>query len=203
MTLAQRQRAQLLDLFLELGPFAPTLCEGWKTQDLAAHLFIREHKPQAMLGMFSERFAAITSRVQMEALHSHGFVGLIDRLRKPSLMMRPLDSLVNGAEYFIHHTDVLRANDRDQEISPKDEETLRTPIKMFAGKTARTYGDRVVIDTNDGKQLEFGQGTRPVHLIGKPSEILLFVSGRTDHANVQLVGEPDAVKKFTEAASGI
>ncbi|MEO7587225.1 MAG: hypothetical protein ABIS84_04280 [Arachnia sp.] len=99
--------------------------------------------------------------------------------------------------------DVLRANDRDQEISPKDEETLRTPIKMFASRTAKTYGDRVVIDTLDGKKLEFGQGTRPVHLIGKPSEVLLFVSGRTEHANVQLVGEPDAVKKFTESASGI
>ena len=203
MTLAQRQRAQLLDLFLELGPFAPTLCEGWKTQDLAAHLYIREHKPQAMLGMFSERFAGITTRVQMEALHTNGFIGLVERLRKPSLMMRPMDAMVNGAEYFIHHMDVLRANDRDQEISQKDEETLRTPIKMFAGRTAKAYGDRVVIDTLDGKKLEFGQGTRPVHLIGKPSEVLLFVSGRTEHANVQLVGEPDAVQKFTESASGI
>ncbi|MEO7587224.1 MAG: hypothetical protein ABIS84_04275 [Arachnia sp.] len=98
MTLAQSQRAQLLDLFLELGPFAPTLCEGWKTQDLAAHLYIREHKPQAMLGMFSERFAGITTRVQMEALHANGFIGLVERLRKPSLMMRPMDAMVNGAE---------------------------------------------------------------------------------------------------------
>ncbi len=203
MTLAQSQRTQLLDLFLELGPFAPTLCEGWKTQDLVAHLWIREHKPQAMLGMFSEKFEDMTERIQINALHTHGFVTLVDKLRKPSLMMRPMDSLINGAEYFIHHMDVLRANDRDQEISDRDEETLRTPLKMFASKTAKAYGDRVVVDTNDGKKLELGQGTRPVHLIGKPSEVLLFVAGRTDNAKVQLVGEPDAVAKFTESAGGI
>ena len=203
MTFAQRQRALICDLFLELGPFAPTLDEGWKTQDLAAHLWIREHKPLAMLGVISEKFSDMTARIQMEALHTNGFIGLVERLRTPSLLMRPVDSIVNGAEFFIHHMDVLRANDRDQTLSEKDEDSLRGSIKMFAGSVAKTYGDRVVIDTNDGKQMEFGQGTRPVHLIGKPSEIIMFVSGRTDHANVDLVGEPEAVKKFTESAVGI
>lgn len=203
MTFAQRQRALICDLFLELGPFAPTLDEGWKTQDLAAHLWIREHKPLAMLGVVSEKFSDMTARIQMEALHTNGFIGLVERLRTPSPLMRPVDSIVNGAEFFIHHMDVLRANDRDQTLSEKDEDSLRGSIKMFAGSVAKTYGDRVVIDTNDGKQMEFGQGTRPVHLIGKPSEIIMFVSGRTDHAKVELVGEPDAVRKFTESAVGI
>ncbi|MDO5735108.1 MAG: TIGR03085 family metal-binding protein [Propionibacteriaceae bacterium] len=203
MTLAQRQRAQLLDLFAELGPFAPTLCEGWKTQDLAAHLYIREHKPRALPGMGMARFSDLTDRIQMESLHKHGFLGLVDKLRKPSLLMRPLDAVVNGAEYFIHHMDVLRANGRDQEISAKDEDSLRTPIKMFAGKTAKAYGDRVVVDTLDGKKLELGQGTRTVHLVGKPSEVLLFLAGRTEHANVEVIGEPENVKKFTESAGGI
>lgn len=203
MSLATRQRALLCDLFLELGPFAPTLCEGWKTQDLAAHLWIREHKPLSLLGVASERFSDLTKRIQMEALHTHGFPELVERLRKPSLLMRPMDSVVNGAEYFIHHMDVLRANDRDQQISPRDENSLRKPLKMFATRAAKSYGDRLVIDTNDGKQLELGQGTRPVHLVGKPSEALLFVAGRTDHAKVDIIGEPDAVKKFTESVGGI
>ena len=203
MTLAQRQRALLCDLFLELGPFAPTLDEGWKTQDLAAHLFIREHKPQAMLGMFVEKYEGLTERIQMDALHTHGFIGLVERLRKPALLIRPLDAVMNGAEYFIHHMDVLRANDRDQSISPRDEESLRVPLKMFAKNVAKTYGDRLVLDSNDGKQLELGRGTRPVHVIGKPSELIMFVSGRTDNAKVELVGEPEAVKKLVESAGGI
>ena len=203
MTLAQRQRAQLLDLFLELGPFAPTLCEGWKTQDLAAHLFIREHRPRALPGMAIKKFADLTERIQMESLHKFGYTGLVSKLRKPALFMRPLDRVINGAEYFIHHMDVLRANDRDQEITAREEDSLRVPLKMFASKAAKTYGDRVVFDTNDGKQLELGQGTRPVHVIGTPSEILLFVAGRTDAARIQLVGEPEAVSKFTASAGGI
>jgi hypothetical protein len=41
------EREQLCDLFLELGPEAPTLCEGWATLDLAAHLVMREHDPRS------------------------------------------------------------------------------------------------------------------------------------------------------------
>lgn len=35
------------------GPDAPTLCEGWFTRDLAAHLWIREHRLDAAVGMYS------------------------------------------------------------------------------------------------------------------------------------------------------
>jgi hypothetical protein len=36
------ERAQLSDLFEELGPEAPTLLEPWTTHDLATHLVLRE-----------------------------------------------------------------------------------------------------------------------------------------------------------------
>ena len=48
MSLASRERAQLTDLFGEVGPDAPTLCEGWDTRDLAAHLHLRETSPLAI-----------------------------------------------------------------------------------------------------------------------------------------------------------
>ena len=40
-----RERAQVCLRFDELGPDAPTLCEGWTTFDLAAHLVVRERNP--------------------------------------------------------------------------------------------------------------------------------------------------------------
>ncbi|MGO1384420.1 MAG: TIGR03085 family metal-binding protein [Arachnia sp.] len=203
MSLAKRQRALICDLLLELGPDAPTLNEGWKTQDLAAHLWIREHKPQAMLGMFVKKYEAFTERVQTNAVATHGYTALVERLRTPALMVRPVDAVMNGAEFFIHHMDVLRANDRDQTLSSHDEDSLRAPLKMFAAKVAKGYGDRLVLDSNDGKQLELGRGTRPVHVIGKPSELILFVSGRTEDAKVDLVGEPEAVQKLIASAGGI
>ena len=44
---AAAERAALLDLLERLGPDAPTLCEGWATHDLAAHLVVRERRPVA------------------------------------------------------------------------------------------------------------------------------------------------------------
>ena len=42
LSLAQQERTTLCDLLLECGPNTPTLCEGWSTADLAAHLVARE-----------------------------------------------------------------------------------------------------------------------------------------------------------------
>src|SRR5690606_1471098 len=42
---ASRERAALCDLLSRLGPDQPTLCEGWTTRDLAAHLLLRERRP--------------------------------------------------------------------------------------------------------------------------------------------------------------
>ena len=48
---ARRERSQLADLLLEVGPDAPTLCAGWTTRDLAAHLVVRERRPDATVGV--------------------------------------------------------------------------------------------------------------------------------------------------------
>ena len=47
---AQSERLQLCDELDRLGPDAPTLCEGWDTRDLAAHLVIREGRPDLAVG---------------------------------------------------------------------------------------------------------------------------------------------------------
>src|SRR4029079_18721505 len=49
-SLARRERAALCDLAVEVGPDAPTLCEGWTASDLVAHLLVRERNPVASLG---------------------------------------------------------------------------------------------------------------------------------------------------------
>ena len=49
MSFARDERIALCDLLDETGPEAPTLCEGWRTLDLAAHLVLREHRPDAAL----------------------------------------------------------------------------------------------------------------------------------------------------------
>jgi integrase len=62
--LARTERGALCDLFDRVGPEAPTLCEGWSTRDLAAHLVIREGRPDAALGIVIPPLASRTERIQ-------------------------------------------------------------------------------------------------------------------------------------------
>ena len=45
-SLAQQERQTLCDLFVAHGPGAATLCEGWLTADLAAHLVVPRTAPR-------------------------------------------------------------------------------------------------------------------------------------------------------------
>lgn len=63
MSFARAERARLRDLLLDSGPESATLCEGWTTHDLAVHLWLREHRPDAVAGMFVAPLAAHTRAV--------------------------------------------------------------------------------------------------------------------------------------------
>jgi uncharacterized protein (TIGR03083 family) len=39
---AKRERVLFADLLARVGPDEPTLCAGWTTRDLAAHIVVRE-----------------------------------------------------------------------------------------------------------------------------------------------------------------
>src|SRR5215467_11727435 len=60
---ARDERAALCALFDETGPQAPTLCAGWRTADLAAHLVLRERRPDAAVGILGGPLARHTQRV--------------------------------------------------------------------------------------------------------------------------------------------
>src|ERR671910_1961173 len=108
-----RERAELCDLFVARGPDAPTLCEGWATLDLAAHLVMREHDPRSGLAILGgDRFSALETKL-MDRARAQGYVALVERLRAgPPLVpwrMPGLRELLNLNEWFVHHEDVRRA----------------------------------------------------------------------------------------------
>lgn len=202
MTFAQRQRAELLDLLAELGPFAPTLCDGWLTQDLAAHLWVREHKPSALPGLGSARFAARTARIQQEALHTYGYLALVEALRTTGWFWRPVDSLINAPEFFIHHEDVLRANGRSQILTTREQDHLWRPVQVLARRTRFGWGERLILVRTDADTtVAMGRGNRTVRLAGLPSELLLQLSGRD--ADVHVTGEPEEVERWRQAVTGL
>ena len=62
-THAQRERLLLADLLERSGPDDPTLCEGWTTRDLAAHVVVRERRGDAAAGLVIPRLADRLERV--------------------------------------------------------------------------------------------------------------------------------------------
>ena len=201
MSLASRQRESLCDLMSELGPLAPTRCDGWNVGDLAAHLWIREHKPASLPGIGSKRFAELTERIQIEALHLKGFPALVRELRRPGWVMRPLDGIVNAVEFFIHHEDVLRANGRTQYLTERDQAELLRTARVLAFRAQRAWGGQLILVPTVGEVIRHGRGNRPLRLAGPPSELLLFLTGR--EADIEITSEPETVEEFRKAVGGL
>lgn len=114
MTYARDERAALCDLLDQLGPDAATLCEGWRTADLAAHLVLREHRPDAAVGILGGPLARHTEKVQRALRVKLPYEALVQTVRsgppRLSLFAIPgMDERANFAEYFVHYEDVRRA----------------------------------------------------------------------------------------------
>src|SRR5205823_1816728 len=77
-----RERREMCDLMLELGPEAPTLCEGWTAFDLAAHLVVRERNPLSGPGNAFGGKAADFNEKLMAREKRHGFEEVVARARK-------------------------------------------------------------------------------------------------------------------------
>jgi uncharacterized protein (TIGR03085 family) len=112
-SLAKTERAALCDLLLVAGPDAPTLCEGWSTRDLAAHLVIREGRPDAAAGVVVSQLAGYTKLVQERAAR-RSFMDLVKTIRTGPpfwnpMRIGPIAEAVNGLEFLVHHEDVRRA----------------------------------------------------------------------------------------------
>ena len=110
LSLAQHERATICDLFSELGPEAPTLCKGWTTADLAAHLVVRERRPDSGPGIVWPRLAGYTDKVRLAARDRSSYEELVESVRTgPPKLLRPVDGPMNTIEFFIHVEDVRRA----------------------------------------------------------------------------------------------
>lgn len=199
MSFVRRQRAQLIDLMRESGPFAETACEGWQVQDLAAHLWIREHRPSALPGIGLERFAERTDRIQKESLHELGFLGVLEQLEQPSWYMRPFDRLVNRVEYYIHHEDVLRPRGEKVHLTAREREGFEKMALVMARKAEREAGVELVVTPRGSRPRTFGKGTRTIFVEGFANELLLHFTGR--EADVSVTG--DDVDAYMQALRGL
>ncbi len=166
MTAAQRERAALVETMRAVGPDAPTLCEGWTTRDLAAHLVVRERRLDATPGIAIPFLAGYTDKVQRQTAASTDWDELLDKIASGPPLFSPfklLDPVANMDEMYIHHEDVRRAQS-DWEPRALDADTLtalRRPLGVMARLTMGNVPARVTLADprrRDGRRRRQGPG---------------------------------------------
>lgn len=203
-----RERRELCDLLEELGPDAPTLCEGWATFDLAAHLVVRERDPRAGLGIvLGGRFEGMLDKL-MDGARDRGYQRLVEQVRNgPPLgpfAVPGLRKLLNLNEYVVHHEDVRRANG----LAPRDDRPeLQDALWGFLRRGARLMlrkvkGASVHLVRPDGGSILVGSGPE-VSVTGAPLEMLLYLQGRRTAAQVEIEGESAPRHALETAQLGI
>jgi uncharacterized protein (TIGR03085 family) len=208
-SIAQHERHDLAALLAELGPDAPTLCAGWSTRDLAAHLAARERRADAALGLAVRPLAGHTASVQ------RGYAGRpYDELvrmvggRAPlwsAFRWSPVDRLLNTTEYFVHHEDVRRAQPgwAPRRLPPVVQDGLWRAVRGRAALAFRGVGCGVLLRRPGGETHVAAGGEPAVTLTGEPAELLLYLFGRRDHAQVRLDGPPAARAALAAAALSV
>jgi uncharacterized protein (TIGR03085 family) len=145
VTHSRDERLALAALLTEKGPDAPTLCEGWTTGDLAAHLVLRVSRPDAAAGVMGGPLSGYTARTQDRLKSRKSFDELIEAFRSGPPRLSPfalpkMDEAANTVEYFVHHEDVRRAaegwepRDLDPGLSEALWGRLKGGARFFIGK---------------------------------------------------------------------
>ena len=205
--LAQTERQALCDLALQLGEDQPTLCGDWTVKDLVVHLLVREGSPAAA-GILLKPLARLTD-LESRRFARRDFAVLVERLRGGPPVWSPyavprLDAVLNTLEYLVHHEDIRRAQPTWTARSlPDDAQKLVWKQIGVAAKglTRNAPVGVTIANAVSGSEVAVRPG-RGVTVRGLPTEVALFVYGRVAVADVELVGEPDAVAALRGASLG-
>jgi len=202
-SLAQQERKTLCDLLVERGAGAPTLCEGWVTSDLAAHLVVRERRPDSGPGLVWPPLARYTDKVRRSVRDRWSWDELVETVRRgPPWLLRPFDGPMNTVEYFIHAEDVRRAQDgwEPRAISPELADALWA--RVGPGGMAKRVPATIVMMSPGRADKQSGTGPRLI-LAGDPGELTMFGAGRQGAARVEISGDATLAAKLRDAPLGI
>lgn len=208
-THAKRERLLLADLLEAAGPQAPTLCEGWTCRDLAAHVVVRERRPDAAGGLLLNALKARLDRT-MDEYRAKPFEELVQLIRtgppKFSVYaLKQIDEAANAVEFYVHAEDVRRAQPdwSPRELDPVFSDSLWSRLEKLARLAGRRSPVGLVLRRPDGRTAVARKGVPVVTVTGEPGELTLFCFGRQGSAAVTLDGDKTAVAELTVAELGL
>ncbi|HEU5331930.1 MAG TPA: TIGR03085 family metal-binding protein [Actinocrinis sp.] len=212
---ARIERGELADTLVRVGPDAPTLCTGWSAADLAAHLVVRDGRPDAALGIIVKPLAGWHEKVVASTSARTPFADLIRKVRggPPAwspVRLRSLDEAVNTIEYFVHHEDLRRGvGDEPRELDPALSDALWSQLRRGARLMFRAVPVGVTLVRTESRdtprQTVVAKAATPqmVTVSGPAGELLMFAHGRKQAARVELTGDDAAILKLRNAKLGL
>jgi len=195
----------------EIGPDGPTLCAGWRTADLAAHLVLRERRPDAAAGILGGPLRGYGERVRRGMVAGTPYSRLVQTIRSgPPLLsiygFPGADQLLNFSEFFVHHEDVRRAQPGWE---PRDLDHALTDAIWHQLSGVRYMLRRVPVgiefarddraDAGASARMTVRKRVPMVTVTGPPAELLMWAFGRTGAARVKIEGADDDVAALRQA----
>lgn len=194
------ERAALADTLDRTGPGAPTLCEGWDAAHLAAHLVLRERRPDLQLGTLVSRSSDRLTDALDSLATGTPWPDLVGRVRHvPRLhpaRITAVDDRSNTIELAVHHEDLRRAGAGwvARELSSELTEGIWSSLPVVGRLATRGLSIPVVLRDTAGRSMNLRRGTgEAVTVTGAPLELALFILGRAAVADVELSGDDAAV----------
>ena len=203
-SIAQSERTQLCALAQQLGPDAPTLCDGWTVRDLVVHLVLRDGHPAAA-AIVIPPLTPLLDRAS-ERLARHDFDELVTSLRHGPPWYSPfaipkVGEVLNLLEYYVHHEDIRRAQPdwAPRELPARTEEALwRAVSRAGKGLLVKSRVGITAERSDTGQSVSWSSGESSVVVRGLPSELALYAFGRREQSVVEKDGEPDAIASLDD-----
>ena len=205
----QAERHALCDSLLELGPDAPTLCDPWRTRDLAAHLVLREHQPVLAIGIWFAPLEGAMERGQAQ-IAAGDYAALVEKVRSGPPWWSPTRlARVDALSTPSSRRPPRGRPARRRAVGPRREVPERTAravlvaLQRSASLMFRRARGRGAPRRARRRADHRRAGDAVVTVTGEPVELLLLAYGRMRVAAVELEGSPEDVETLRNARLGV
>ena len=210
------ERAALVETLRDADPDGPTLCEGWTTRHVVAHLLQRDQHPlRSVVDLASRRPPGqerFLGRLVAEAAGPEGYQALVNRFARGPQRWSPMSwagESLSLLEFVIHHEDVRRGAELPAtppapgapavpaRVLPDAElEAFWRPLQGMGRLGLHQAPVGVTLVLPDGRRAAVKRDVPEATVTGEPVELALYVSGRRSAARVELGGDPTAVARL-------
>ncbi|GEL93454.1 TIGR03085 family metal-binding protein [Cellulomonas composti] len=199
MTWHESLRADLTAALRSAGPDAPTLCEGWRTRHLAAHVVLRERSVKVGLGLVVRPLANSAEHAIQElaagAESPEGYTALVGQVAAGPSRWHPVawaPDAANTTELWVHTQDVLRGDGaRPASPAPELDDELWRQVERASRLSLRGVPTGVVLvrDGGERRRARAPHGENGTVVVrGGAGELLLWLNGRGAAAGVTFEG---------------